>query len=239
MNLIIDQGNTNIKFFVFSKNKIIKKFVYPINSFDLNFFNKSEIDNIFYSTVSGYNKLITKYFDKKKLKYFTKNLKIPVINKYRSKTLGLDRIAAIVGANYFFPQKNVLSIDIGSAITYDFINEKGEYEGGNISPGLKLRYKSLNDYTKNLPLLNPSENKIFLADNTKTAIIAGVQNGILFEMEKYIEKLMSQKKCLKVILTGGDINFFEKKIKYHIFAQPNLIAYGLNVILKFNNQTNK
>jgi len=92
----------------------------------------------------------------------------------------------------------------------------------------------LNDYTKNLPLLKPQEIDFLMAKNTKEAIISGVQNGLRFEIEKYIENLSNQNKDFISILTGGDTNFFAKKIKNPIFAQPNLVAIGLNEILNYN-----
>ncbi|MBN2664485.1 MAG: type III pantothenate kinase [Bacteroidales bacterium] len=234
MNLIIDQGNTNIKFFYFSGNKIKKKIILPTKTVDFNFLTQEKIDKIIYSTVSGHNENIIKHIKNKKHIYFTAKTNLPIINEYQSRTIGLDRLAAVVGASKLYPEKNILVIDVGSAVTYDFITEKKIYTGGNISPGLKLRYNSLNDYTKNLPLFEPQQNNIFMGNNTKDAIIAGVQNGLLFEIEKYIEQIGNSKTNFISIITGGDANFFEKIIKSTIFAQPNLVATGLNEILNYN-----
>lgn len=236
MNLIIDQGNTNIKFFYFSSNKIKKKIILPTKTVDFNFLELKKVNKIIYSTVSGYIEKLKKIIINKTHIFFSATTPLPIRSEYQSKTIGLDRLAAVVGATKLYSKKNILIIDVGSAVTYDFINDKKIYKGGNISPGLKLRYKSLNDYTKNLPLFTPQQNNILMANNTKDAIIAGVQNGLLFELEKYIENIGYSKTNFIAIITGGDANFFEKKIKYPIFAQPNLVAIGLNEILNYNTE---
>jgi len=85
--------------------------------------------------------------------------KMPFINKYMTpSTLGVDRLALMAGAVNQFPKENVLVIDAGSCITYDFVNTRSEYFGGSISPGIEMRYKSVNSFTANLPLLNKTEN---------------------------------------------------------------------------------
>ena len=234
MNIIIDQGNTNVKFYFFSNNRIEKKYLFSIKKIDLSFILNNEVESVIYSTVSGVDEKVLDFFIDKKLVIFKNTTSLPIINKYKSKTIGLDRLAAVVGATEIFPNTNILSVDVGSAVTYDFINDKNEFLGGNISPGLRLRYNSLNDYTKNLPLLKPEKNNYFLGKTTRQAIIAGVQNGLLFEIEMYIAKLSEKYKDLKIILTGGDLNLFAEKIKYSIFAEPNLVAIGLNKILHFN-----
>ncbi|MCF6240919.1 MAG: type III pantothenate kinase [Bacteroidales bacterium] len=240
MNLVIDIGNTFIKVFVFEKRKI--SFSQKISStnifkiFDLiNDFQKPE--NIIVSSVI---KLPDVFYHKinnhaKKIIYLDEKIKLPIINKYKSKTsLGKDRIAAAVGANTIFPDTNVLVIDAGTALTIDFVSEKNEYRGGNISPGMQMRFKALNTFTNKLPLLDKSEEFYLTANNTNDAIISGVQNGIIFEMDKYIHEYKKKYTDLKVILTGGDSFFFEHKLKNRIFAKPFLTAVGLNRILEYN-----
>ncbi len=234
MNLIIDQGNTNIKFYYFNKNKIVADYLVPVNNKKYEFLDISKVEKCIFSSVSGENEALKQVLVDVNSFVFTASAKLPIVNKYKSATIGLDRLAAVVGANSMYPEKNILIIDVGSAVTYDFINKKAEYLGGNISPGVKLRYNALNDYTVNLPKYELQNSNVFLADNTKDAIIAGVQNGLLFEIEHYIEKLLVEKPDLITIITGGDANFFAKKIKYIIFAQPNLVAIGLNEILNYN-----
>jgi len=160
---------------------------------------------------------------------------IPVKNLYRSpKTLGYDRLAAVVGAATLFPKTNLLVIDIGSAITIDFINSKKEYYGGNISPGMMMRFRALHEFTSNLPLRYPDDRPILMGSDTSGAICAGVQNGLIFELEGYIKKFSEIKSELNVIFTGGDAEFFVERIRYKVITDPNLTLKGLNRILKYN-----
>ncbi len=240
MNLVIDIGNTFIKVFVFEKRKI--SFTQKISStnilkiFDLiNDFQKPE--NIIVSSVI---KLPDDFYRKinniaKKIFFLDEKTNLPIVNKYKSKTsLGKDRIAAAVGANTIFPNTNVLVIDAGTAVTLDFVNENNEYHGGNISPGMQMRFKALNAFTNKLPLLDKSEQFFLTSNNTNDAIISGVQNGIIFEIDTYINEYKKKYVDLKVILTGGDSFFFEHKLKNRIFAKPFLTAVGLNRILEYN-----
>ena len=144
----------------------------------------------------------------------TADTPVPLKNLYQSAaTLGYDRLAAAVGANTLFPRSNILVIDIGSAITIDFVNDMNEYTGGNISPGMSFRYKALHEYTANLPLEEPGEDSELFGSDTDSAIISGVQNGIIFELDGYINRLNETTKDLKVIITGGDADLFAKKLK--------------------------
>ena len=240
MNLVIDIGNTFIKIFLFEYGKI--SFSHKISSnntfkvFDL----LDEIIQIKKTIVSSVVALPEKFYNK--LESFSKttvilneNTMLPIKNKYLSKSsLGKDRIAAAVGANTIFPDTNVLIIDAGTALTIDFVSAKNEYLGGNISPGISMRFKALNTFTSKLPLFEKSENYYLTADNTKDAIISGVQNGIIFEIDAYINEYNKKYTDLKTILTGGDSFFFEHKLKNTIFAKPFLTAIGLNRILEHN-----
>ncbi len=232
MKLIIDHGNTNIKIYYFVSNKITNFFVFPTKYKNFSFLKDVIFDKSIYSSVAKENKYLLESINSEKIIYFTNETKLPIKNLYKSSTIGKDRLAAAVGAYSLFPSANVLSIDIGSAVTYDLLLGD-KYIGGNISPGLRLRFRSLNDYTEHLPLLEPKEIDVFLADNTYDAILCGVINGLLFEIEQYIENVRRLYDA-KIILTGGDAKIFAKKIKNPIFAEPNLVAIGLNEILEFN-----
>ena len=165
----------------------------------------------------------------------TSRTELPIKNLYQTpETLGKDRIAGATGGISLFPGNNILVIDAGTAITFDFINKKEEYIGGNISPGLSMRYRALHQFTNQLPLLQKEDDIGMLGENTKKAIIRGVQNGIVFEMNHYIENLSLEHENLKTILTGGDSNFFDNKLKYPIFVESDLVLIGLNKILKYN-----
>ena len=154
---------------------------------------------------------------------------------YESKnTLGRDRIAVAVGANFLCSNRNVLIIDAGTAITYEFVDENNVYQGGSISPGLGTRLKSLHEFTKQLPLVEPKDIDILYGKDTETAILTGVVNGVTFEIEGYINQFKEKYDNLFVFLTGGTAFFFERKLKSIIFASPNLLLIGLNRILNYN-----
>ncbi len=163
------------------------------------------------------------------------NTPVPVKNMYQTPgTLGKDRLAGVVGANNIYPDRNVLIIDAGTAITYDVVDDQNRYIGGNISPGLTMRFRALHDFTGRLPLVEPKTEVPFLAGNTEDAIAGGVQNGIVFEMDSCITLFKKKFKDLIIIFTGGDAEFFDKKLKSTIFVDPDLILRGLNRILIYN-----
>jgi len=140
-----------------------------------------------------------------------------------------------VGAYTICPGKNVLVIDAGTAITYDIVTAKGEFMGGNISQGLEIRFKSLNKYTNRLPLLErPEETPPLVGSSTREAIQSGIVNGLLFEMDGFIDAISKAYPKLQVVLTGGDAKYFVGKLKNSIFVDPNLNLIGLNRILEHN-----
>lgn len=236
MNFVIDVGNSFTKIGVFEKYNLI--FAEKYSEFDIKKFqlliNKYKIKKIISSSVKDID---LSFLNSKNLKIisFDEKIKTPFINKYKTpKTLGKDRLAAIAGACEIFPNQNVLVIDAGTAITYDIINENNIYLGGNISLGIDMRYKALNSFTNKLPLKEKSEEFYIIGDSTDSAIISGVQNGIVFEINGYIDYFSQYYNDLKVILTGGNCFFFEKIIKKHIFVNQNLVLIGLNKILEYN-----
>lgn len=160
---------------------------------------------------------------------------LPIGNLYETpETLGKDRLAAAVGANELFPDRNLLIIDAGTAITFDLVSEKNQFIGGNISPGLEMRFKALNRFTGKLPLVSYSNEFQPIGTNTTDAIRAGVQNGILFEIAQTIDLFNRNYQNLQIIMTGGDSIFFDKKLNYSIFVHFNLTLIGLNRILEHN-----
>jgi len=245
MKLIIDIGNTNTKIFIVENQNIVKFFIF---SNENNFFNNNFIKEIMnfdincciISQVGNFiNKNFINFIYKNyKVVNFTNKSKLPIkIDYLTPETLGLDRIAAAVGASVILPKTNVLIIDMGSAITYDILTKNNVYLGGNISPGIKMRFKSLNNFTKNLPLIEDFDknfDKKLYGTTTFEAIFYGVINGVTNEIIGNINAFNNTFENLNVIFTGGDIFFFENLLKSCIFAEPNLIAFGLNKILELN-----
>ena len=246
-NLVIDFGNTFVKIALFENLKLTEIFILPNNEIGKieDILKKvKEISteiNVIISSVIPYPEKIKLFFENNfHFTEFTTVTPIPLVNKYKTPaTLGIDRLAAAVGATSIYSTKNILVIDAGTCITYDFINSKNEFIGGSISPGLNIRFKAINDYTANLPLLAPESIDYLTGKNTKESILSGILNGAIAEMDGFIEMYKKQYNEIIVVLTGGDYKFFEKKLKSSIFAVPNLVLTGLNVILEFNAKKNK
>jgi len=239
MNLVIDIGNTQIKVAVFQETILIFKDQFSSDQLISRVLSISEQYNIKEGIISHVTSLDQTLFSELRkivqlieLDYRTK---LPFVNKYLTpKTIGVDRLALIAGAKGQFPNQNVLVIDAGSCITFDFLNKNEEYFGGDISPGIEMRYKAVNNYTANLPLLKKIEMIPELGDSTKNAIHRGVLNGIIQEIEGVITQYKSKYQKLTVVLTGGDTIFLAKNLKSSIFAIPNFLLEGLNSILIHN-----
>jgi type III pantothenate kinase len=158
-----------------------------------------------------------------------------VVNSYETpETLGKDRLAAVVGANRLMPETDLLVIDAGTAITFDFIDAHGVYHGGNIAPGIEMRAESLHQFTGKLPRVELKGDVLFLGKNTSEAIISGIIYGAAFEIDGYIDRLLLKYPKLCTFLTGGSSIYFDGKLKNPIFADKNLVLTGLNRILQYN-----
>ena len=165
----------------------------------------------------------------------THQTRIPLINSYSTpETLGMDRLAAAVGAWSLNPGHDMLVIDAGTALTVDFISADGVYRGGNIAPGIELRFKALHEHTAVLPQVSPKGLVLDLGQDTVSAIRSGVLNGIRHEVRGYIDEFARLYPSLLVFLTGGDAEFFDIKGKSSIFAVPDLVLKGLARIFDYN-----
>lgn len=240
MNLVIDIGNTRIKYTVFKDDDLILFDTDAILDFEkINDFKKkytsinkcilSATGHIPNGAVDTIQTIVGNCIE------FKQTTPLPFHSRYLTiNTIGLDRLAAVAGADTLYPNKNVLIIDAGTAITYDLKISTGEHLGGNISPGMQMRFKALHTFTKHLPLLKANENINLLGNNTESAIINGVVVGITNEITGYIDALINDYTNLTIILTGGDAHFFENRLKKTIFVLPNLVGIGLNAILTHN-----
>jgi len=239
MYLAIDFGNTKTKYFLFSDEEIIGKgnFYNNLNIKEIEeVCEKNEIDAIIYANVSKYNYNDLKKISKAKLVFeVNENLKLPFKNRYKTRvTLGPDRIGLVCGAIKKYPDTNVLVIDLGSCITYDFITSNKIYKGGAITPGFNMRYKSLNEYTGKLPMIDFNVPKRYNGDSTFESIHSGIYYGILDEIRGRINYYEKKFDTIKVIITGGDSNKLSKRLKNRIFADSNFIGEGLFYLLEFN-----
>ncbi len=240
INLVIDIGNSRTKIALFNQHDLM--FNVPIDHLTVDHVKmlKEEYAQLNKAIISS-----VKTCDEELKHYLTSNFEyfleldhltgLPIGNLYETpETLGNDRLAAAVGANELFPDQNILIIDAGTAITYDLVSEKNQFIGGNISPGLEMRFKALHQFTGQLPLLDYCDDFQPVGRNTTEAIRAGVQNGIIFEIGQTIDLFNRNYRNLQIIMTGGDSNFFDKKLNYSIFVHFNLTLIGLNRILEHN-----
>lgn len=240
MNLAIDIGNTLTKLTIIDDGQVVDFVLTKELSLEFvkNFLKKNRGINaaIMVSTSDEYEDV--EAWLKEKLTHFIKfdhTVPVPLKNLYSTpRTLGPDRLAAAVGANAIYPGSNILIVDFGTAITIDFVSSENEYAGGNISPGAGLRFMALHKFTKKLPLCKLNNSTELIGDNSVSAIESGVVNGIVYEIEGYINDLKTKYQDLRIIFTGGDGDFFAKRLKNPIFATYDLVAYGLNRILEYN-----
>ena len=240
MNLIIDVGNTLIKFAVFQQDMLVLKKTEKIEEALKTFkIILREYPSIKKSIISSVGRLDSSVVDAIKVKlevlFLSHSTKLPFKNSYQTpQTLGVDRIALVSASVKHHSNSNVLIIDAGTCITYDFITSDNEYLGGAISPGIRLRYSSLNTFTANLPLLETKMPDVLIGNTTISSIHSGIGFGVLKEIDGIIDEYRERYEDLTVILTGGDANFLSKQLKNSIFANSNFLLEGLNYILEFN-----
>ncbi|MFZ4520497.1 MAG: type III pantothenate kinase [Bacteroidales bacterium] len=239
MNLILDLGNTRKKIALFDGGKLLLVENHPgISRETIEQFIEGHpgITSCIMSSVVDHSTDLTDYL-RRQLHFITldEQTPIPIINRYESKgTLGKDRLAAAVAGAATFPGQNVLVVNAGTALTFDFVNARNEYLGGAISPGMAMRFSALNTFTDKLPLLSYREQVSLIGPDTDMSIISGVINGVVAEIEGISGKYREEYPGLKIILSGGDLNYFVKRLKISIFALPNIVIYGLQQILSFN-----
>jgi type III pantothenate kinase len=228
--LTLDIGNTRNKYAVFTNTgEIVRQ-----GGFDdmADLFALGDVGACIYSQVGRH----ISDLPKKAIK-FNSELNLPLnIRIDQQHSLGADRLAAVLGVKYKYGVKNCLVIDAGTCVTFDYLLNFNDYEGGAISPGLKMRFKMLNNYTAALPnLANVELNALLLNEigkNTDEAIFSGVLLGILFEIEERINRFNEQYVDTTIVLTGGDAAFLANHIKTRIFVEPLLIHYGLYHAIK-------
>ena len=240
MNLIIDIGNTRAKVALFSCGKLIESYIvepltreyidelltkYPLVSKAIVSSTRGNIDEVV-SMLSG----VVDYV----VGFKPGITPIPIGNDYHTPlTLGADRLAAAVGGVALYPESDLLIIDLGTAITIDYV-EEGSFKGGNISPGVTTRLRALADYTAKLPLCSPTYDVLEYGRTTREAIEQGVMRGVEQEIRGYCDDFSKKNGEKRIIFTGGDAKYFAKRIKNAIFADCEPVVFGLNTILNYN-----
>jgi type III pantothenate kinase len=242
MVLTIDVGNTNVKVAVFKQFNLLDKFVFQKNNFQNNF-------QIVFKKYPNHKKAVlssVSLLDEKDIIWLKNQIEIieinsnsvfPFTNHYTTpNTLGIDRMVLAAGAVIEYPNQNILIIDAGTCVTYDFITNKKEYLGGAISPGLNMRYKALNDYTAKLPLLENNTPDNFIGNSTSQSIHSGVVNGLCYEIEGFISEFSVKNEQFIIILTGGDAIFLANRFKSTIFADENFLLKSLHLLYTYSLQ---
>ena len=237
MNLVIDIGNTLTKLALFEGSRLIKLISQPMISEDelKGILKQYQPGSAIISSVREQDSIIGILEDGLSVIKLTVDTAVPIRNNYQTPwTLGSDRLAAAVAAHHTYGGKNVLVITCGSCITYDLVNRRGSYEGGAISPGMQMRFQAMNTFTGRLPLVTYQEDIPVVGQTTTASLQSGAVNGMASEIDGMIERYKEEYPDLIVILSGGDMIYFAKRLKNNIFALPNIVLEGLNIILNFN-----
>jgi type III pantothenate kinase len=238
MNLCIDIGNTRVKMALFSGDEI--QLIHKTELLDFDLINVWLKEFLIEKCILSSTRNIEEY-EMKHLKSILPKLfvldhetPLPVKSIYETpQTLGKDRIAAAVAAHSLFPEENVIIIDCGTCLTYNFIDDQGVFMGGNIAPGVSMRLESMHHFTDKLPLVEKEYNEGLFGQNTVKAMQNGALKGAIYEISSFIESVLEKFGGAKIILTGGDSILFAKHLNFKIFAFPNLVLFGLNKILMF------
>jgi len=238
MNFVVDFGNTRIKAAIFEGTVLQHSYVFnSVKGLIENLKLTPEFKNCIVGSVTVMHTEFIKTLPKgKNVILFASDIPIPLKNLYKSAlTLGSDRIAASVGAYSFYPNQNVLTIDAGTCIKYNFVNANNEYLGGAISPGIPMRLKAMKEFTHALPLIEIDKTfEELVGTNTKDAMLSGALIGAAAEVDGIISRYLLNYANLQVVLTGGDADYLGKQLKNRLFANQNLLLYGLNTILNYN-----
>ncbi len=244
MNLCIDQGNSRTKIALFDQNgRMARTFMYRTFSYvELEkLFSLYPISDSIISSVGNVEPSVVNCLARKS-RFFVlldHHTRLPIDNLYDTPhTLGQDRLAAAVGAVTLCPNTNLLIIDAGSAITYDYVSQEGQYMGGNIAPGIKMRLTVLKTMTKRLPLVEVEENQLFplFGRNTKDAIASGVIRGVVYEVKGYMKTLSERVEHFETFLTGGSAPYILNNMQQDLNYQRHLTLIGLNRILVYNKE---
>lgn len=242
MNLIVDIGNTRAKYAVFEDNvcrqggvgfPAIRQFLASLNE-------KDEL-NVILSTTGPISWQEREFLRTKSMFFceLSSEIPLPIRLGYETpKTLGCDRIAGCVGGVFLYPGRDLLIIDSGTAITFDFVTASGVFLGGNISPGINIRFKALHEYTSSLPLVQVDDNYGFVGKNTSDAILNGVMEGMLFEVRGYIDAWKEDNPNSVVIITGGGGKYLRDKLNRVAVFEEQLVMIGLNRILEYQKTVN-
>lgn len=237
VNMVVDAGNTRIKVGLYKEKALVEKLLFKHGDEFASYLRQPPaIHHAIVSSVAMHAQEILSYIPAmgKKLA-MSAVLPLPLKNLYLTpNTLGVDRIAGACGAFDLFPHRPALVIDTGTCINYEFVDREGSYHGGAISPGLRMRFEAMHKFTSRLPLVEATPDPPLTGNDTETCMQSGVLNGMIAEVDGFVDKYLQIHPDLAVILCGGDYALFENKLKHLIFVAPDLVLGGLNRILLYN-----
>lgn len=237
MNLVLDIGNTNIKWGRFDESGCVDNGV--SDGSVLETIHEIDTDGVTHCMVAGSGAFdiveIVGALEGVHVLEMTPATMIPLEMKYETpETLGDDRLANAVAGATMHPGRNVLVIDVGTCVTYDIVTARNEYVGGGISPGLQMRAKALHNFTEKLPLIEPERTDMVVGRSTNESMAVGTYTAMVQEIRGMIDLFEGQYLELRICLTGGDAHHFENDLKSGIFADSILTLKGLNTILEHN-----
>lgn len=243
MNLIVDAGNSFLKLAVFEDDSLLsihKTDYAEVMPLLKKVLKENKITNSIIASTTHLDPDVLAFLSARtKCLELSHQTNLPLKNAYNTpETLGLDRLALACSAIKQFPKQNILIIDAGTCITYDFVDKNGVYQGGAISPGLSMRFKAMHNFTGKLPLISADDYQASqIGQSTKASMQIGVVEGMINEINGFVQSYQVDYEDLTVILTGGDHQLLLTRLKNSIFATSNFLIEGLNFILEYNKNT--
>ena len=240
VNLCVDWGNTNVKSSIIVDNKVTQTVVTdPANALAKisALIELTHPEKAILCAVGDVKKDIVKLLDKQVSNFIDMDgyTRLPIHNAYLSNdTVGADRLALVTAAFEQYPEKNNLVICLGTCITYNFVTRNKTFRGGAISPGMNMRLKAMHQFTDRLPETDAEGDLLLLGYDTATCMRSGAIYGMACEIDGMIAEYENSFPDFNAILTGGDAAFFAGRLKSKIFADPDLLMKGLNLILNYN-----
>ncbi len=232
--LVIDAGNTRIKLGIYFQDELID---------NLSFSNDELTELKSFLTGNRFDAAIISSVRSKKdtqwllqlvqgAKLFQTLPRLPIQIDYETpETLGADRLANVIGA-YSISMKACLIIDIGTCIKFDIVDAEGTYLGGSISPGMRMRYRAMNEFTAGLPLVNNFKPAKLIGKSTVDCMHVGTMRGIQAELDSFIKTYTADYQDLDIFITGGDAHYFDFDSKNNIFVNENITIHGLYITLQ-------
>lgn len=238
MNLAIDIGNTRTKIGIFDGCNLKAVLVFDVlEELDLHKIIQEYTVRkaILSSTVTIPPKLQNELDEILQLIHLSSETPLPFKNLYATKnTVGKDRLALMAAAQSNYPNQHNLVIGCGTCITFNFMNDKNEFLGGSIHPGLKMRLKAMHTFTNQLPLVALENKADLMGNDTKSNLLSGVIFAAAKEIDGMIDEYLVKFPQMNIIITGGDADLLVYRLKNEIFAIPNFTLIGLNHILEYN-----